>query len=124
MSPKAIVLQDTRQALRRTAQSLTVPVLSVLASFVVGGLLIASIRVNPFGAYWSLFQGAFGGAYSFGDSLVKMTPLIFTGLSVAFARRCGMLSIGAEGQLYAGAVGATIVALQLGERGHPRARPC
>jgi simple sugar transport system permease protein len=93
--------------------SLGISIASVVAAFIVGGILIAGVGISPLRAYGSLFDGAFGSAYSFGDSLVKMTPLIFTGLAVAFARRCGMLSIGAEGQLYAGAVSATAVALLL-----------
>jgi len=44
-------------------------------------------------------------------TLTKATPILFTGLAVAIAFRCGLFSIGAEGQLYIGALGATSVAL-------------
>ena len=41
----------------------------------------------------------------------KSVPLAFTGLAVAMGQRCGMLNIGAEGQLHAGAMAAVITAL-------------
>ena len=48
---------------------------------------------------------------SFGETIVKTVPLIFTGLGVAFAYTCGLINIGAEGQLLMGALGATTFAL-------------
>lgn len=112
MSPKDLVLPSRQigTAFRFFTRA-WVPVLSVTASLAIGALLIASIGVSPLAAYRELLRGAFGGAYAIGDTVVKSTPLIFTGLSVAFGRRCGLLNIGAEGQLYMGALGATLVAL-------------
>lgn len=100
-----------RSRWRATLSSMSVPVYSVLASLAVSAVLIAVIGINPLEAYYHLLDGAFGSRYSLGDTLVRSIPLMFTGLSVAFARRCGMLNIGAEGQLYAGALSATVVAL-------------
>src|SRR4029078_10359780 len=47
------------------------------------------------------------------DALVRATPLILTGLAVAFAFRGGVFNIGAEGQLLVGAIASTAVTLQL-----------
>lgn len=56
--------------------------------------------------------GAFGSWYAFGSgTLVRATPLILTGLSVAIAFRAGVFNIGAEGQFLMGAAAATSVAL-------------
>lgn len=60
----------------------------------------------------AFFGGAFGSWYAFGSgTLVRATPLILTGLSVAIAFRAGVFNIGAEGQFLMGAAAATAVAL-------------
>jgi general nucleoside transport system permease protein len=62
-------------------------------------------------AFW---DGAFGSAFAFWSAtLVRATPLLFVGLAVALAFRAGVLNIGAEGQLLLGAIGASVVALQM-----------
>ncbi len=58
-------------------------------------------------AFW---RGSLGTSYAiFSATLVRATPLIFTGLAVALAFRAGVLNIGAEGQFLAGATGAVVV---------------
>lgn len=81
-----------------------VPVISILCSFLIGAILIAGIGGNPFEAYSYLFSGAFGTASNIGETFVKATPLIFTGLAATFAYRCGVFNLGAEGQFVMGAV--------------------
>jgi simple sugar transport system permease protein len=88
---------------KNTVQEIAAPVAAVVASFVTGGLLILAVGGNPFFIYWRLFDGIFGNPYGIAQVLFKATPLFFTGLSVAFAFRCGLFNIGAEGQFYAGA---------------------
>jgi simple sugar transport system permease protein len=65
--------------------------------------------VSPLFAYSALFDGAFGSKNAIAETMVKMTPLILTGLSYAFAARAGLINIGAEGQLYMGGIMATLV---------------
>lgn len=79
------------------------PVLAVVAAFFVGGIFILIIGQNPFFIYGKLFSGTLGNPYGIAQVLFKATPLIFTGLAVAFAFRAGLFNIGAEGQLYIGA---------------------
>lgn len=63
-------------------------------------------------ALLALWQGAFGSAYAIlSATLVRATPLLLLGLSVATAFRSGILNIGAEGQLLAGAMAAAAVGL-------------
>lgn len=83
------------------------PVLSVVISLLIGAILIAYQNVNPLVAYSHLIKGAMGNLGSFGETIIKTTPLIFTGLGVTFAYRCGMFNIGAEGQLMMGALGGS-----------------
>lgn len=68
-------------------------------------------------AFW---DGAFGSGYAFlSATLVRSTPLILLGLAVGVAFRAGILNIGAEGQLLAGAAAAALVALGLAEAPAP-----
>jgi simple sugar transport system permease protein len=63
----------------------------------------------------ALWQGAFGSPYAvLSATLVRATPLLFVGLAVGVAFRAGVLNIGAEGQLLAGAAAAVAVGLSVG----------
>jgi simple sugar transport system permease protein len=84
-------------------RELLFPFIAVVAAFIVGGILILIIGDNPLEAYRLLFGSAFSWPVGIGYTLFYATPLIFTGLAVMVAFRCGLLNIGAEGQLYVGA---------------------
>jgi len=90
------------------------PLVAVLAAFVVGGIIILAIGDNPFNAFGLLLSNSFGSAKDFGWTLFYATPLIFTGLAVAVAFRCGLLNIGAEGQLYVAAFATAWVGIKFG----------
>jgi ABC-type uncharacterized transport system permease subunit len=90
------------------------PLVAVLAAFVVGGIVILLIGDNPFEAYRLLLANSFGSAKDVGYTLFYATPLIFTGLAVAVAFRCGLLNIGAEGQLYVAAFATAWVGIKFG----------
>src|SRR4026208_1476632 len=79
-------------------KELLFPLIAVLAAFVVGGILMLLVGDNPLQAYALLFGSAFSWPVGVGYTLFYATPLIFTGLAVALAFRCGLLNIGAEGQ--------------------------
>ena len=70
------------------------PVLAVVLSLALGAVIIAAAGRDPLTAYGYLLQGAFGSLQSWSETLVKATPLIFTGLAAVFAYRCGMLNLG------------------------------
>jgi simple sugar transport system permease protein len=78
----------------------------LLAAFAAGGVLLAFFKVNPFRAYVLLFTGAFGTLNNFAETLVQTSPLLLTGLGVAICFQCGVWNVGAEGQLYIGAIAA------------------
>jgi simple sugar transport system permease protein len=86
---------------------------ALLAGLVVGGVLIAAAGANPVTAYRAVFAGAFGDLYNFNETLVKATPILFTGLGVTVAFRCSVWNIGAEGQLRMGALAATALGIAL-----------
>src|SRR5215203_3913094 len=90
------------------------PLIAVIAAFVVGGIIVLLIGDNPFVAFYHMIGNSFGSLNDLGYTLFLATPLIFTGLAVAVAFRCGLLNIGAEGQLYAAAFACAWVSIKLG----------
>jgi general nucleoside transport system permease protein len=99
----------TAGRLRDASRALLASGVALGVALVVGALLILAAGANPGRAYLALSDGAFGSAYALGVSLQKATPLMLTGLSVLLAFRAGMLNIGAEGQLYMGALASVLV---------------
>ena len=89
------------------------PFLSMLLALAIGAIFILIAGVNPLDAYRSVLVGAFGNLSVFGETLAKTTPLILCGLAIVVSFRTKVFNIGAEGQLYMGALAATIVALAL-----------
>jgi simple sugar transport system permease protein len=92
-------------------RQVAVPVLSVLLALVAGGVIMLLAGENPVDVYRAMYTGAFGSRYAFSETLVKTIPLLLTGLGVGVAFRMQLWNIGAEGQLYLGAICATWVAL-------------
>lgn len=77
-------------------------------------LLLVAIPVlfaggSPLTAYGLMIQGAFGSTFALSETLNRATPLILTGLAAAVAFRAKLWNIGAEGQLYIGALAAVLV---------------
>jgi len=90
------------------------PLIAVIAAFVVGGIIVLLIGDNPFVAFYHMIGNSFGSLNDLGYTLFLATPLIFTGLAVAVAFRCGLLNIGAEGQLYVAAFATAWVGIKFG----------
>jgi simple sugar transport system permease protein len=90
------------------------PLVAVLAAFVIGGLIVVLIGDNPFTTIWLLLANSFGSVKDFCYMLFYATPLIFTGLAVMVAFRCGLLNIGAEGQLYVASFACAWVGIKFG----------
>lgn len=90
------------------------PIAAVIAAFIVGGIVIIVLGDNPLEAYGWLLSSSFGSVKDIAWTLHYTTPLIFTGLAVAVAFRCGLLNIGAEGQLYVAAFATAWVGIKFG----------
>src|SRR5689334_19200551 len=88
---------------------LLAPIGAILASLVLCSGLIALAGAPVLGAFALTIEGAVGSTFAIAATLTKATPLIFTGLSVAVAFRSNLWNIGAEGQLYLGAIAAVLL---------------
>jgi ABC-type uncharacterized transport system permease subunit len=87
------------------------PLVAVALALALGAVLLVIIDVNPIDAYGAIMRGAFGSRVAWGDTLLKAAPLLLAGLGVMMAFRGGLINVGAEGQIYVGAIAATVVAL-------------
>jgi simple sugar transport system permease protein len=84
---------------------------AVIVALIMSGFVILIAGGDPIVSYKHIFEAAFGDVYVFSDTLVKATPLILTGLACTLAFRMKLWNIGAEGQFFMGAWGASAVVL-------------
>lgn len=83
-------------------QKVGTPLISVILAIGIGSVIMWASGYDPVAAFAALFKGSFGGPKQIGDTLLRATPLILTGLAVAYGFRAGLFNIGAEGQLFMG----------------------
>jgi general nucleoside transport system permease protein len=112
-----------RLAVNQRAGGVVTPLITAVLAFVMGGIVVAATGHNPLSTYRAIFNGTglnwlfpwvagddrARAAENLQQTLIIMTPLVLTGLAVAFAFRCGMFNIGGQGQYLAGQVTALIV---------------
>lgn len=111
---------DTRTEARRRVwrelrRQILTALIAVAAALALGAIFILFLGANPVTAYAAILSGAFGNTNAIAETVVKTTPLLLAGLGLAIAFRANMWNIGAEGQLFMGAMAATFTALMLGE---------
>ena len=105
------------QAGAAVVASVAVPVGSLLVAFGIMGIVLAATGHDPGATYRRIVEAGFTGNGALSATLISATPILFTGLAAAAAFRMQLFNIGAEGQLYLGAIGASWIALQLGDHG-------
>ena len=92
-------------------RKLIVSLIPIVLGLLVGAIFMALTGHNPFLGFVYLFQGGTMSLARIGNTLSTATPLILTGLSVAFAFRTGLFNIGAPGQMLFGAFCSVAVGL-------------
>ena len=83
--------------------------ISIVLGLIVGAVALIIAGFNPIDAYSAMIEGIIGKPKYIAWTIIRSTPLILTGLSVAFAFKTGLFNIGAEGQFIVGALVATMV---------------
>lgn len=96
--------------LSRTWGTLHRTLIAVLLGLAFGAIVIAMAGENVLDVYSVMLKGSFGSPYYFTSTLSQATPIIFCGLAVAVAWRCGFATIGAEGQMICAGLSAAIAA--------------
>ncbi|MBL8117345.1 MAG: ABC transporter permease [Anaerolineae bacterium] len=102
--------QTIRKAFNRIFD--TTPLLiSLVAALVVASVLLIAMSTDPLQAYRSMLNGAVGTENAFAETLVKAIPILFVAVGICVAFRGGVINIGGEGQMIAGALAGVSVAL-------------
>ncbi|UQT49862.1 hypothetical protein M5E87_09475 [Flavonifractor plautii] len=86
-------------------------ILSLLIAIVISGVIMAVCGYNPIEAFGAILVSSFGSQRAIVQTLTQATPLIFTGLAFAFAKKASLINLGAEGQLYMGALASAAVGM-------------
>lgn len=108
--PYRLIMEPRLEVVPRWMPPL-VSVGAIVVALVLGGIVLALVGGNPFAAYAHIAGASFGSLGVFSDTLVKATPLLLVGLACSLAFRMKLWNIGAEGQFFAGVLGASIVVL-------------
>jgi simple sugar transport system permease protein len=98
-----------------TLRRALLPVRALVATFLAGAIPILAAGANPLTAYYQMAAGSLGDMIAITEVFVRAAPLMLTGLAIAIAFRAKFWNIGAEGQLYAGAILGTLVAVNFPE---------
>ena len=85
--------------------------LALLVALIIGGFILAFAGGDPIRSYIHIARASFGSLGVISDTIVKATPILFTGLACGIAFRMRLWNIGAEGQFIMGAFGAGAVVL-------------
>lgn len=92
----------------KTIKSISIIIALSLFILVILAFLLSN---EPLETLKAIFLGPFSNLYFFGNTINSMIPLIFGGLGILIALRCGLMNLGGEGQIYAGALATTMVSL-------------
>jgi general nucleoside transport system permease protein len=105
----------TRRSFDQLLDALFPLLVALVGALVIGAFILLLLDTNPFAAYQVLLTGGFTSKNGMADTLVKAIPLLLVGLGIVIAFRASVINIGAEGQIIAGAMLTTFLALQLGQ---------
>ncbi len=90
------------------------PIIAILLALVAGGVLLLILGADPIKAYGTMIDGAFGSQAALLRTLTRATPLLIIAVGICIAFRAGVINIGAEGQVFVGAIVAVSFSLGLG----------
>ncbi|UVK54696.1 ABC transporter permease [Mesorhizobium sp. AR02] len=94
-------------------KAIRAPVAAIALTLAIGFVLVAAITDEPVRAYRDLLLANFDSLGNFALFLNRATPLTLIALGVIFSFRAGVFNVGGEGQLYAGAITATVIGVSL-----------
>ena len=105
-----------KSTIRGFLGALALPAAALLVSFVFAAFLITLVDVDPLEAFEAFIYGIAGNRVNIGNVLSVATPLMLCGLGIAFAAQASVFNIGAEGQLYVGAIFAIAAGIRFGDQ--------
>jgi ABC-type uncharacterized transport system permease subunit len=96
-----------------TLKAMSIRIVAILLALLVAALLLLVMGFNPLEAYAAMLSGAFGSFTGLRSTVTTAVPLIIISLGISIAFSMNFVNVGGEGQLLAGAVGATFIAHNL-----------
>lgn len=99
------------EKLKSTLKSFWKPALAIVCAIVISWIVLTAAGYDAGKAFGALWNATFRNLKSFGNTLNKSSPLLFTGIAVAVSFRCNVFNIGTEGQFLMGAIAATCVGI-------------
>ncbi|MEP4768883.1 MAG: ABC transporter permease [Roseibium sp.] len=110
---RAELLSEVRDQLRRSSEYIVIPILALLVSGLLFSLFLLTLGKSPADFLSLVWRGGFGTSFSWQNTLVRATPLIFTALCVAIPARLGLVIIGGEGALVLGGFASAAIAIPM-----------
>ena len=104
---------------RAAGLNVFIPLVAVALALATVALLLVAVGSNPLDAYRDMWNAALGDRFALSTTVTKTMPRLLAALGIALALRAGLWNIGAEGQLYVGALATTAVALYAPDLGAP-----
>jgi ABC-type uncharacterized transport system permease subunit len=104
---------------RGAGLNVLIPLVAVALALATVALLLVAVGSNPLDAYRDMWNAALGDRFALSTTVTKTMPRLLAALGIALALRAGLWNIGAEGQLYVGALATTAVALHAPDLGAP-----
>lgn len=117
MSKEVVKKDGLRNVLREGLKSIAFPIFSIVVALVVSVFFVMWAKGYAITDYFSaasdlfstIWNGSFGNLDKTLETMVYVTPLIFTGVANAIAFKCGLFNIGVEGQFVLGMISAAII---------------
>ncbi|MBZ0299307.1 MAG: ABC transporter permease [Anaerolineae bacterium] len=103
-----------KSLIERDPVAILAPVVAVALALVVGAGILLALGKDPMEAYGSMLKGAFGDANRLNNTITRAIPLLLVAIGICISFRGGVINIGAEGQLFIGAVAVTAFSVTVG----------
>ncbi|MEZ5217168.1 MAG: ABC transporter permease [Ilumatobacteraceae bacterium] len=100
-------------SLIRPAIRAGVPIVAVLFALAIGAIVLGALDASPWEGYRAMLDGAFGSSDAWSATILKAAPLLLVASGICVAFRAKVINIGGEGQMIAGALVSTALAINL-----------
>lgn len=101
-----------REEISKTTR-IKVMAIAILLAFAVAGIFLAILGYEPLSVFGSMIKGSFGSIYRVRQTIIRAIPLVIASIGISVAFKMLFWNIGGEGQIFMGALGAALVALNM-----------
>ena len=102
--------QNAAAGTKKALQSILIGAVALILAIACGCIIIVIMGKEPSMAFRAIYAGSLGSKQAIGETIVKAAPLLLTAMAFAITFQCGLLNIGAEGQIYIGGMASMCAA--------------